>query len=428
MTDKIVIVIVISFLNLEQIGFMNEELKIHQVGIIGAGMMGAGIAYVSVKAGLDVVLKDLTIEAAQKGKEMSSRLLDKKLDSGLINEVDKVKFLNKIKTSIDYTDFTGCELVIEAVFEDRVLKRKVIQAAEEHMSSESVFASNTSTLPITGLAKSSLRPSNFIGLHFFSPVHKMPLVEVIVGKETSRHAIDVCLDYVKQIQKTPIVVNDGRGFFTSRVFKTYLFEGLECLAEGVSPLLIEASGTASGMPVGPLAVADEVSIELMYKINKQTENDLGIKLKSKAIDVVNRFIEDFDRTGRKGAGGFYEYPKEQKKYIWPELTKHYPLNSVQPSETDVQKRLLYIQAIESVKTIQENIITNPKDADVGSVLGIGFPPATGGVISFVETIGISQFIENCKELSVKYGSRFDPPELLIEMAAKGKSFYNSDAE
>lgn len=400
------------------------ELEMTKIGILGAGMMGAGIAYVSVKAGLDVVLKDVTMEGAEKGKAYSAGLLDKKLSRGFIKQEEKDAFLNKIKTTDNPSDISNCQLVIEAVFESRELKATVTKESESVIADNAVFASNTSTLPITGLAEASERPENFIGLHFFSPVDKMPLVEIIVGEKTSDHAIAACIDYTRKIGKTPIVVNDGRGFYTSRVFSTYIFEGLECLAEGVVPPMIENAGRMAGMPVGPLAISDEVSIELMYKIHKQTKEDTGIGYEGKAIDIVNKFMEEFDRPGKKAGKGFYEYPKGQKKYIWPELEKHYPASTEQPDVKDIQKRLLYIQAIEASKAYQENIITTPESADIGSIMGIGFPPFTGGIMSFIDTVGVGNFVEECKALANKHGDRFNPPEILEKMAKEGKSFYN----
>ena len=399
------------------------KMDINKIGILGAGMMGAGIAYVSAKAGLDVVLKDVTLEGAEKGKEYSEKLLSKKLSRGWMSQEAYDAFLSKIKTTDKPSDISDCQVVIEAVFEDRGLKATVTKESETVMAKDAVYASNTSTLPITGLAEAAERPENFIGLHFFSPVDKMPLVEIIVGEKTSDHAIAACIDYTLKIGKTPIVVNDGRGFYTSRVFSTYIFEGLELLAEGVVPALIENAGRMAGMPVGPLAISDEVSIELMYKIHKQTKKDTGIGYEGKAMDIVNQFMEDFDRPGKKAGKGFYEYPKGQKKHLWPELVKHYPSKEEQPEVEEVQKRLLYIQAIEATKAYEENIVTTPESADIGSIMGIGFPPFTGGIFSFIDGMGIDRFVKECEALSKQYGKRFDPPSMLQTMAQEGKSFY-----
>lgn len=401
--------------------------NLKKVGILGAGMMGAGIAYVAALNGLNVVLKDVTKEAAEKGKEYSVKLLAEKLSKNQISKEKYDEFLDRIITTDNPADIADCNLVIEAVFENRDLKATVTKESEAVLSSDAVFASNTSTLPITGLAKASARPKNFIGLHFFSPVDKMQLVEIILGEKTSDYAIAMAIDFVKKIKKTPIVVNDGRGFFTSRVFSTYLFEGMECLANGVSPALIENAGKMAGMPVGPLALADEVSIELCYKINKQTELDTGKKRDDAAVAVINKFIDELHRPGKKANKGFYEYPEGGKKVLWSELTKLYPLAAQQPDVEEIKKRLLYIQALEAVKCMEENIVTKPADADIGSILGWGFAPYTGGVISFIDTIGLKKFVDECNSLAKKYGKRFKPTRKLKEMAAEGKTFYQEKA-
>ncbi|TAL63069.1 MAG: 3-hydroxyacyl-CoA dehydrogenase [Bacteroidetes bacterium] len=400
-----------------------QKTDIKKIGVLGAGMMGAGIAYVSASNGLDVVLKDITKEAAEKGKEYSVKLVSEKLSKNHITKEQQEDILNKIQTTADAKDIAGCDLVIEAVFENRELKAMVTKEAESVMSVQAVFASNTSTLPITGLAKASSRPENFIGLHFFSPVEKMQLVEIIVGKKTSDYAIAMAIDYIKRIKKTPIVVNDGRGFYTSRVFATYLFEGFNCLAEGISPALIENAGKMAGMPIGPLALADEVSIDLCYHINQQMEVDTGKKREDAAIGVVNKFIEELHRPGKKAKKGFYEYPENEKKYLWTELSKHFPLAEQQPDVLEVRKRLLYIQSLEAVKCFEENIVTKPADADIGSILGWGFPPYTGGVLSFIDMIGVKKFVEECNRLAKKHGKRFNPGSFLKRMAAEDIFFY-----
>ena len=401
-----------------------KETKLESIGILGAGMMGAGIAYVSAKAGLNVVLKDVSMEAAEKGKSYSTDLLGKQVSKGRMEQAKMDEILSRIKTTDKPSDISDCQLVIEAVFESRELKTTVTKESESAMSESAVFASNTSTLPITGLAEASSRPENFVGLHFFSPVDKMPLVEIIVGEKTSDDAIAMCVDYTRLIGKTPIVVNDGRGFYTSRVFSTYLFEGLECLAEGIPAAVIENAGKSVGMPVGPLAIADEVSIELMYKINKQTEADTGEEYKGKAIKIVNQFIEELKRPGKKEKKGFYEYPDGEKKYLWPELKKLYPKNDHEVNAGEVKTRLLYRQAIDAVRAHEDNVITSPVDGDIGSILGIGFPPYTGGAFSFIDWIGVKEFVSECSRLAEQYGERFEPPALLKKMAAENKSFYN----
>ncbi len=401
--------------------------NLKKIGILGAGMMGAGIAYVSAMNGLNVVLKDVTKEAAEKGKEYSVKLLSEKLSKNQLSQEKYDELLNRIYTTENPSDIADCSLVIEAVFENRELKAAVTKESEAVLASDAVFASNTSTLPITGLAKASARPKNFIGLHFFSPVDKMQLVEIILGEKTSDYAIATAIDFVKRIKKTPIVVNDGRGFYTSRVFSTYLFEGMECLAGGVSPALIENAGKMAGMPVGPLALADEVSIELCYKINKQTEQDTGKKKEDAAVGVINKFIEELHRPGKKAGKGFYEYPEGGKKFLWTELASLFPVAAVQPDVSEIKKRLLYIQALEAVKCLEEKIVTKPADADIGSILGWGFAPHTGGVISFIDTIGVKKFVDECNALAKKYGKRFKPTRRLKEMAAEGKSFYQEKA-
>lgn len=397
--------------------------NLKKVGILGAGMMGAGIAYVAAQNGLNVVLKDVTKEAAEKGKSYSVQLLSEKLSKNQLSKEKYDEILERIFTTDNAAELADCDLIIEAVFENRELKATVTKETEAVLSTNAVFASNTSTLPITGLAKASARPKNFIGLHFFSPVDKMQLVEIILGEKTSDYAIAMAVDFVKKIKKTPIVVNDGRGFYTSRVFSTYLFEGMECLASGVSPAMIENAGKMAGMPVGPLALADEVSIELCYKINKQTEADTGKKNDSAAVGVINKFMEELNRPGKKAKQGFYEYPENGKKMLWPELSKLFPVAAPQPDVEEIKKRLLYIQALEAVKCIEENIVTKSADADIGSILGWGFAPYTGGVISFVDTIGVKKFVDECNVLAKKYGKRFKPTRKLKEMAAEGKSFY-----
>ncbi|HIO67948.1 MAG TPA: 3-hydroxyacyl-CoA dehydrogenase [Flavobacteriales bacterium] len=401
-----------------------KESQLESIGILGAGMMGAGIAYVTAKAGLNVVLKDVSLEAAEKGKAYSSELLGKQVSKGRMEQAKMDTILDRIKTTDNSSYISDCQLVIEAVFEDRELKAAVTKESEIAMAETAVFASNTSTLPITGLAEASSRPGSFIGLHFFSPVDKMPLVEIIVGEKTGDDAIALCVDFTRRIGKTPIVVNDGRGFFTSRVFSTYLFEGLECLAEGIPAAVIENAGKSAGMPVGPLAIADEVSIELMYKINKQTEADTGKKYKGKAVEIVNQFMEELNRPGKKAKKGFYEYPDGEKKFLWPELKKLYPEAEEPFDIEEVKKRLLYRQAVEAVRAHEDNVITSAVDGDIGSILGIGFPPYTGGAFSFIDWIGLEEFVSECSRLADQYGERFAPPELLQKMAAEGKSFYN----
>jgi len=395
-----------------------------KLGILGAGMMGAGVAYVSAYAGMEVILLDMSEKNAEKGKDYSRGLLQKRIDRGKMDADKAADILERIHTTSDYSKLEGCELVIEAVFEDRKIKADVTAKTEAVIAADAIFASNTSTLPITGLAEASQRPEQFIGIHFFSPVDKMPLVEVIVGEKTGDVAIAQALDYIQQIRKTPIVVNDSRGFYTSRVFGTYSKEGIALLSEGVNPALIENVAKHSGMAVGPLAVTDEVSLELSYHVMEQTRNALGDNyVASPADDVITKFVKELGRTGKKSGKGFYEYPEGGKKHLWSGLSEHYPLAAEQPTPDEVRKRLLYIQALETVRCIDEGVVTHPADADIGSIFGWGFPPYTGGTISFIETEGLGTFVAEADRLAASYGDRFAVPDSLRAMAEKGETFY-----
>jgi len=401
-----------------------EKRLVTRLGVLGAGMMGAGIAYVSANAGMQVVLLDMSLDNAEKGKDYSRKLLQKSIDRGRMDADKAADILERITTTDSYADLAGCELVIEAVFEDAGIKADVTAKTEAVIAADAIFASNTSTLPITGLAKASKKPDQFIGIHFFSPVDKMPLVEVIVGKQTGDTAIAQALDYIQQIRKTPIVVNDSRGFYTSRVFGTYSKEGIMMLAEGVNPALIENVAKQAGMPVGPLAVTDEVSIELSYHVLKMTREGLGDKyVPTAADDVIVKFIEELGRKGKKNGKGFYDYPEGGEKHLWPGLRQLYPLAESQPTPDEVRKRLLYVQAIDSVRCMEEGVVTHPADADIGSIFGWGFPPYTGGTISFIETVGLAPFVAEADRLARQFGDRFVVPDNLRSMAAKGETFY-----
>lgn len=397
-----------------------------KVGVIGAGMMGAGIAYVSAAAGIEVVLKDVSIEAAEKGKSYSAKLLDKKVSKGHLTAEQREAFLNRIKATDQDSDFSGCDLVIEAVFEDRALKCKVNAAAEQASLPEAVIASNTSTLPITGLATAVQRPANFIGLHFFSPVDKMPLVEIIRGELTSDETLARGFDYVLQIKKTPIVVNDSRGFFTSRVFGTFTNEGLAMLGEGVPAAMIEAEARKAGMPVGPLAISDEVSLSLMEHIRKQTVADLAAEGKSiphhPAFAVVDRMLGEFQRPGKTAGKGFYDYPAGGKKHLWPQLKARFERPEVSISQQDVRDRILFIQAIETVRCMEEGVLTSVADANIGSIFGIGFAAWSGGALQFINQYGVKDFVARAEYLAEQYGERFLPPALLLEKAASNQLF------
>jgi len=406
------------FLNLGEAGKIPESLAavetipVKKIGILGAGMMGAGIAYVSALAGYDVVLKDTDTEAAEKGKDYSRKLLFDTVAKGRSTQEKADAVLDRIKPTGNPAELDGCDLIIEAVFEDRDLKARVTKETETLMNPAGVFASNTSTLPITGLAEASARPDNFIGLHFFSPVDKMQLVEIIRGKNTSDFAVKLCLEYVHKIKKTPTVVNDGRGFFTSRIFTTYLFEAFEMVAEGISPTVIENCGKMTGMATAPLAVADEVSLELVYKIMVQTEKDLGKAYDTPGARLIKKMVKDLNRLGRKNGAGFYEYPEGGKKHLWKGVAELVTPAAEQPDAETIKERLLYIQALEAAKCWEEGIVQKPADADLGSIFGWGFAPHTGGVLSYIDHVGLPRFLARADEFADKYGERFRPCGLL----------------
>lgn len=403
-----------------------ERSKVSKVGILGAGMMGAGIAYVSAKAGMEVVLLDTAIEGAEKGKNYSTKLLDKAISRGLSTEEKKQALLDLIKTTTSYDDLEGCDLIIEAVFEDVDIKAECTRKSEAVIPETAVYASNTSTLPITELAKASKRPNQFIGLHFFSPVDKMPLVEIIVGEETDDATLAKGFDYVGQIAKTPIVVNDSRGFYTSRVFGTYVSEGIAMLGEGIHPRSIEVAGMKSGMPMPPLALQDEVSLSLSLHVMQQAKRALEAEDKTftphPAMPVVEKMVKELGREGKKVAKGFYDYPENGEKHLWPELTELYPTTDEQPSQQDLVDRLLYVQANETAKCYEENVVRTVADANIGSIFGWGFAPNQGGTLQFINSVGVDKFVERSRELASKYGERFAPAQILVDMAEKGEEF------
>ncbi len=406
-----------------------EESKVSRLGILGAGMMGAGIAYVSARAGMQVVLLDRTREDAEKGKDYSRKLLQKQIDRGRSTTDKAAVLLDRITTTDDYADLEGCDYVIEAVFEDRDIKAAVTKKTEAVIPQTAIFGSNTSTLPITGLARASSRPERFIGIHFFSPVDKMPLVEVIVGEKTGDEAVARTLDYIQQLRKTPIVVNDSRGFYTSRVFTTYVREGMAMLAEGVKPALIENVAKHAGMPVGPLAVSDEVSLELVHNVAAATRKDLGDKYEeTPADDVTAKMVEQLDRRGKRFGAGFYDYPEDDRKSLWPGLAEHFPVAPEQPTAEDVKTRLLYIQAIETARCLDEGVLTHPADGDIGSIFGWGFPPYTGGTLSYIETIGVAKFVAEADRLAALHGPRYKVPAGLRALADNDRTYYEVAAE
>ena len=397
-----------------------------KVGVLGAGMMGAGIAYVSACAGVEVVLKDINLAAAEKGKAHSATLLDKKVSRGQLTAEQREATLARIHPTQSDADLAGCDLIIEAVFEDRELKAKVSAAAQNVVGPDAVIASNTSTLPISGLATAVPDQAKFIGLHFFSPVDKMPLVEIIKGTQTSDETLARGFDFVLQIKKTPIVVNDSRGFFTSRVFGTFTNEGIAMLGEGVAAPMIETEARKAGMPVGPLAVSDEVSLSLMSHIRQQTAKDLQAEGKAApthpATQVIDLLVNEYQRMGKAAGGGFYEYPAGGQKYLWPELKSRFERPDQRISAQDVRDRLLFIQAIETVRCVEEGVLMSTADANVGSIFGIGFAAWSGGALQFINQYGLNDFIARARYLAEQYGERFSPPALLLQKAAQGEVF------
>ncbi|MEJ8570982.1 3-hydroxyacyl-CoA dehydrogenase NAD-binding domain-containing protein [Microbaculum marinum] len=400
--------------------------KIRKVGILGAGFMGAGIAYVTARAGIEVVLIDRDVESAERGKAYSDTLVSKAVSRGRSTPEAKEALLSRIQTSADYADLEGCDLVIEAVFEDKSIKADVTQKTEAVIGKTAVFGTNTSTLPISDLAKASARPANFIGIHFFSPVDKMMLVEIIMGRKTGDEALALALDYCRAIRKTPIVVNDSRGFYTSRVVGTYIREGHLMLMEGVPAAMIENVGRMAGMPVGPLSLNDEVAVDLAWKILQATKQDLGEKgVDPRQEELLEEMVVKRGRLGRKNGKGFYDYPDKGKKHLWPDLAELQP-EHLDPDSVDVEEikhRLLVIQALETARCFAEGVLTDVREADVGSILGFGYAPFSGGTLSYIDNMGVAAFVELCNRLARRHGPRFRPNKLLREVAANGETFY-----
>jgi 3-hydroxyacyl-CoA dehydrogenase / enoyl-CoA hydratase / 3-hydroxybutyryl-CoA epimerase len=401
-----------------------------KVTVIGAGMMGAGIAYVQALAGIETILIDRTQEDADKGKAHVADLLKKRLSKGQITQEKFDALLGSVTATTDYDLIKGSDLVIEAVFENREIKADVTKRAEAQLAPGAVFGSNTSTLPITGLAEASVRPEDFIGIHFFSPVDKMMLVEVILGEKTGEAAIARSLDYIMKIKKTPIVVNDGRGFYTSRCFGTYVAEGMAMLEEGYAPALIDNIGRMTGMPRGPLEMHDDVALDLSVKIAKQTALDLGDRYQPlPGSQIVQKMVEELGRYGRKNGMGFYDYDQKPKK-IWAGLAELAPvkINDSTPELVEDQKqRLLYRQAVEVARCWEEGVIDDPREADVGAILAWGFAPWTGGPITMIDQTGLKAFVAQADDYAARYGDRFKVPQLLRDMAAKGETFYGNFA-
>ncbi len=399
--------------------------QVKKVGVLGAGMMGQGIAYVSAMAGIQVVLKDISAEAAERGKAYSERLLDKRVQRGKLTEEKKHAILELILPTASNDDLAGCDLIIEAVFENMALKQQITRELEGQLSPGGVWGSNTSTLPITQLAEASLNAANFIGIHFFSPVDKMPLVEIICGAHTSDETLAKAYDYSRQIRKTPIVVNDSLGFFTSRTFGTYLDEGVRMVSEGLHPVQVENMGKAVGMPVGPLAVYDEVSLELTRKA-QETWAEMGVldKFADGTVTraVINTLVGEHGRGGRHHGGGFYDYADDGGKTIWPGLLELYYQSDVSLPEEDMRDRLLFRQVIEALRCLETGVLRTVDDGNIGSIMGIGAPPWTGGLIQFVNTYGLDTFAARCAVLTERYGERFAAPAILQQKLAAGEYF------
>jgi 3-hydroxyacyl-CoA dehydrogenase/enoyl-CoA hydratase/3-hydroxybutyryl-CoA epimerase len=403
------------------------ETRFKKIGILGAGFMGAGIAFVTAKAGIPVVLLDRDMASAEKGKAHSDSLISDQVKKGRAKPEEKETLLSLITPTADYADLAGCDLVVEAVFEDSAVKKAATEQAEAVLKSPAIFASNTSTIPITALAKNSARPKNFVGIHFFSPVDKMMLVEIILGKKTGDKALATAIDFVRAIKKTPIVVNDTRGFYVNRCVLRYMSEAYKMLIEGVPAPMIENAAKAAGMPVGPLALTDETAIDLAQKIMKQTIRDLGDKaVDPKQMALINTLVDTHGRFGRKNGKGFYDYPaKPAKKKLWPGLKDLYP--QLKPEKVDyeeLQQRLLVTIALEAARVMEEGIVTDPREADVGSILAFGFAPFTGGALSYIDGIGAKEFVRIAKGLQKKYGAEFKAPKLLLDLAEKGETFYH----
>ena len=399
------------------------KYEVNKLGVLGAGMMGAGIAYVSAKAGMNVVLKDVSVEGAEKGKAYSANLLDKAIAKKYSTPEKKEALLAKITPTDDPNAVEGSDLIIEAVFENVDLKDRVTKETEAVLGEDKIYGSNTSTIPISLLAQSSKRPENFIGIHFFSPVDKMPLVEIIVGEKTEDKAIAAAVDYTVAIKKVPIVVNDSRGFFTSRCFGTFVSEGMFLLEEGVPAPMLERIATKIGMPVGPLAVHDEVSLTLSVHI---FESDPAEKQESekRTYAIVKNLVENHKRTGKRDGAGFYDYPKGGQKKLWPGLKEIFTPNVAAVSEEIISKRLLSRQVLESYRCLDEGVLRSTTDGDIGSILGWGFPIFTGGALSYIDYVGMDNFIADCDAFKAAYGAHWEVPQSLRDLAAAGKSIHD----
>lgn len=400
------------------------DQSVRIIGILGAGMMGAGIALVAAQAGIEVVLVDQDQNAANKGKEYSEKYLTDGIKRGKISEKIKEKTLNRILATDDYTKLADADLVIEAVFEDTKVKSDVTKAAVEVIHKDCIFASNTSTLPISELAKASKHPENYIGIHFFSPVEKMLLVEIIKGEKTESRAVAKALDFVRQIKKTPIVVNDARFFYANRCIIPYLNEGLRMITEGIPPSIIESAAKQLGFPLGPIQLVDETSIELGAKIARATKAAMGAFYPNEQIDEILFWMEQEGRLGRKARAGFFNYSEKGKREgFWKGLEEKYPLSTTIPAFEDVQHRLMFIQALEAVRALEEGVLMDIREGDVGAILGWGFAPWSGGPLSWLDILGTPYAAERCKALCETYGQRFECPPLLADMGKNNEAFY-----
>ena len=400
------------------------DMRVKKLGVLGAGMMGAGVAFVSARAGIDVVLLDRDQAAADKGRATVEDLLDQGVKRKKVTAEQKDEILGRVTATADYADLKGCDLIVEAVFEDVGIKAGVTKATEKHLDATAIFATNTSTLPITQLAKASRDDSRFIGIHFFSPVHKMNLVEIIKGKNTGEEAVAKSLDFVRQIKKTPIVVNDARFFYANRCIIPYINEGVRMVAEGVEPALIENAARQLGFPLGPLQLTDETSIDLGVNIAKATKAAMGDAYPESPADEVLFKLVDLGRLGRKSAAGFYSYDEKGKRTgLWQGLAENWPAAADQPDVSEVKHRLAMAQVLEAVRALEEGVLEDIREGDVGAILGWGFMPWSGGPFSWLDMIGAPKAVEICDALRAAHGARFTPPALLRDMAENGEAFY-----
>jgi 3-hydroxyacyl-CoA dehydrogenase/enoyl-CoA hydratase/3-hydroxybutyryl-CoA epimerase len=404
-------------------------VEIRKVGVLGGGLMGSGITHVTVKGGMDVVVLDRSLEDANKAVDYSRKIIDKAVGRGKMTKEAGDAFMARITPTDNYDDLKDVDLIIEAVFERPDVKADVIKKAEAVIRPDVVFASNTSTLPITGLALNSVRPEQFIGLHFFSPVEKMPLLEIIPGEKSGDLALAAAFDYNAKIKKTPIVVKDVRGFFTNRVFPPYMGEAMLMVTEGVKPALIENAAKMLGMPIGPLALLDETTLQLGYDVMQSTKAALGdAYVPSGTEPFMEKMVVELGRKGRRFGAGFYDYDdKGERKSLWTGMADHYPLATVQPSVDEIKQRLLYIQLIATASCYEERVVSDPQSADLGAIFGWGFAPYTGGPMSYIDTVGLESFVRTADSLAQQFGNRFAPPKSFREMADKGETLYKAAA-